>query len=153
MLLYNQGRMSYGNISFVLPDGLLFDGAGEICDENMVSFSFDPEKYDIIIDVLIHDTDTTAKEFTDSWFAEDENYDYILPISPVQYGGLSGYHALYRSCKEKGSAEHYAAFLENGDVGEDNLVLELTIDCRDIGIEDAIKRPEIKALIESIRVD
>lgn len=152
MLFYSNGRMSCGNISFALPDGFYFSGiAEESVYENQICFYINHNGGDIRLDVCIHATGATAKEYADEWFKEEYEYLYFMPLSPIQIGGLHGYYAMYASSIKNRRTQHYACFLENNLQGDDHYVLELVIECKQIEIQAVMQKPEILDLLNSIK--
>lgn len=152
MLLYSNGRMSCGNISFPLPEGFFFSGiAEESVYENMICFYGNHKGGDIRIDLCIHPTDSSAKEYADDWFKEEMEYLYITPVSPITRGGLQGYHAMYDSGIEDRNTQHYACFLENDLQSKEHYVLELVIECKHIEIREVMQMTEIQDLLYSIK--
>ena len=117
----------------------------------MICFFANHNGGDIRLDLCIHTTDASAKEYTDQWFDEDMEYQYFTPVSPVQLGGLHGYHAMYASSIKDRGTQHYACFLENSLQEDAHCVLEFVIECKNIEINSVIQMPEIQALINSIK--
>lgn len=152
MLLYSNGRMSCGNISFPLPEGFFYSGIAEdSVYENMICFYGNHNGGDIRIDLCIHPTDSSAKDYTDDWFKEEMEYLYLTPVSPITRGGLHGYHAMYDSGIEDRNTQHYACFLENDLQGEEHYILELVIECKHIEIQEVMQMTEIQDLLSSIK--
>lgn len=152
MLLYSNGHMSCGPISFALPEGFYFSGIAEdSVYENMICFYSNHNGGDIRLDICIHDTDASAKEYADDWLKEEYEYLYLTPISPVQKNGLHGYHTMYASSIENRDTQHYACFMENDLHGDDHCVLELVIECKHIDIQEVMQMQSVQNMITSIK--
>ena len=154
MLLYSNGRMSRGNISFALPDGFYFNGINEECTyESMICFFKNVNDSEIRVDLCIYQDEATAQKYTEEWFNEDYEYRYFAQISPVEIGGLHGFHAMYASGISGRNNEYYACFLENDLLGDDHYILEFHIDCNNLSIQKVMQMPEIQKLLSSIKAE
>lgn len=154
MLLYSDGRMSRGNISFALPDGFYFNGINEECTyESMICFFKNVDDSEIRVDVCIYQDEASAQKYTEEWFNEDYEYRYFTPISPVELGGLHGFHAMYASSITGRSNEYYACFVENDLPGDDHHMLEFHIDSNNLSIQKVMQIPEIQKMLSSIKAE
>lgn len=154
MLLYSNGRMSRGNISFALPDGFYFNGINEECTyESMICFFKSVDDSEIRVDLCIYQDEATAQKYTADWFNDDFEYQYFSPISPISLGGLHGFHAMYASSITSRNNEYYTCFLENELPGNEHCILEFHIDCNNLSIQKVMQMPEIQKLLSSIKAD
>ncbi len=145
MFIYKNGRFNFGNVSFALPDGMAVETAN--CDVVLDGFllcSLD-ESFEVSIDCS--SDNISAHDDILGICNEDTGYNLIRDITPISYGGLNGYMAVYEN--EDTINEEYIFDTPNG--GEyDLLDIFVSIEKGNSSYDEAYKNRVVSEILNNI---